>query len=420
MNKGTSGKHLSRTIVAHLGARLHYGVAEALNNKGMLGHLFTDLYLSRNSNLYRLFTELKQFNSFNLLNKAMQRSSSIDSNMVTTFPLLGLRYWRELRKNAGHTDIFLKYNREFGSKVADRLSSLNFNAVYGFTGSSLEIFLKAREMGAQLFLEQMSAPLATSQTVIAYEHERWPGWQRNMGSSWNLEEWRPREEKEWELADHIIVPSPYVEDQLSNYHLPDTSITRIPYAISLDHYLPKQKKFNGTRKLRVLYVGDLRLLKGTPYLLQAIDKVGNDRVELTCVGNNFLEEAKLAPYRDKVHFTGPLPRSEVARWYEWADVMVMPSLCEGSAAVTYEAKVSGLPVIATFNSGAWLEDGFDGIPIPVRSSDGIAEALERFLHSPNMVEEMSGNAIDKRYRFGRQRYQENLHKVINENTPVVQ
>ena len=64
-----------------------------------------------------------------------------------------------------------------------------------------------------------------------------------------------------------------------------------------------------------------------------------------------------------IHLVGAVPRSQVVPHFEWADVFFMPSVCEGSATVTYEALMSGLPVIATPNPGSVVIDGVNGFTL---------------------------------------------------------
>ena len=397
--------------VAHLGARLHYGVATMLYEEGLLEKLYTDIHISTKERWYQLLRKWAAQSDIPKLQQLMQRSSAIPAHYVKSYPLIGFEYWRALQK-LNNTSVFLKYNKKFGNRVAREIANQKPGWIYGFTGSSLEIFRKATENGWGTLLEQMSAPIKTSQRIITNEHENWPGWQENRGTLWDVNKWQPREKQEWELSTQIIAPSHYIEDQLVNSGICPKSIEKIPYAVSLDDYPVRLRTFDRSRPLRVLYSGSIRLLKGSPYLLNATRPFDKNQVEWTMVGNNELAEEKIRPFTDKVNFTGQIPRSEVADWYRWADVLVMPSLCEGSSAVTYEAKVSGLPVIATFNSGAWINHEEDGLTIPIRSSDAIIQAVNYFLERPGRVAEMSKAAIERRKQFGWQAYRKRLAAMI--------
>ena len=60
-----------------------------------------------------------------------------------------------------------------------------------------------------------------------------------------------------------------------------------------------------------------------------------------------------------------------------ADVFVFPSLFEGSAVVTYEAMACGLPCIVTAEAGSVVRHGRDGLIVPARDIEALADAMER-------------------------------------------
>ena len=70
--------------------------------------------------------------------------------------------------------------------------------------------------------------------------------------------------------------------------------------------------------------------------------------------------------------------------YAWANVFVLPSICEGSAMVTYEALSWGLPIITTYNTGSIVRDNIDGFIVPIRDSQAIANKLMHLYHNPSM------------------------------------
>src|SRR5262249_12845552 len=93
-----------------------------------------------------------------------------------------------------------------------------------------------------------------------------------------------------------------------------------------------------------------------------------------------------------VQFTGPIPRLEIIGQYAWADVFLLPSICEGSATVTYEALAAGLPVITTANTGSRVRAGTDGLGVPMRDVDAIVTSLQLLNDDRGRLSEMSGNA----------------------------
>ncbi|MGY8954541.1 MAG: glycosyltransferase, partial [Flavobacteriales bacterium] len=81
---------------------------------------------------------------------------------------------------------------------------------------------------------------------------------------------------------------------------------------------------------------------------------------ITAVGPFDVNDYALKEISKYIHLTGPLSRSHVQEYYMNADVFVLPSLCEGSATVIYEAMSFGLPIITTNNSGSIIENGNEG------------------------------------------------------------
>ena len=400
-----------KLIVAHLGARLHYAVAELMHRKGFLHHFYTDTFLPADGIGTRMMERVPERFMPGPLRKLKTRTAKIPSSQTTAFQQLGLAYQRALR-NHPSTDTFLSFNRQFGKMVASDDHFRDGNMVYGFTGSSLEIFRAAKAEGMTCILEQMSAPVATSTRVIEDEMARWPGWQEEVRTTWDLEQWSPREAEEWELADVIIAPSAYVAEQLEQAGVDSAKVQTIPFAVSADRFQGSQRSFDGSRPLRVLYIGALRLLKGTPYLLEGLAALPPERVASVVIGQNHLAPQKLEPYRQHIEIKGQIPRSELADYYKWADLFVMPSLCEGSATVNYEARASGLPVVATFTSGTWIEHGREGLIIPSRDAEAITHAISSFLTEPQQIAEMSEANLVNRSDYTWEAYEQRLAELV--------
>jgi glycosyltransferase involved in cell wall biosynthesis len=133
-------------------------------------------------------------------------------------------------------------------------------------------------------------------------------------------------------------------------------------------------------------VGLVGLRKGIPYLLEAL-RILENKIPFTCkiAGTIGIRQDKINDYQNLCEFLGQVPRTETTQLYQWADVFVLPSICEGSAMVTYEALMFGLPVITTYNAGSIVRDGVDGFIVPIRDAQAIADSLIKiFQDSPRV------------------------------------
>ena len=129
----------------------------------------------------------------------------------------------------------------------------------------------------------------------------------------------------------------------------------VPYGICAPSPAPRENRVS--RSLRVLIVGAVGLRKGAPYVLAAA-KLLKGKAEFRMAGQLDISAYGQESLREHVTLLGAVPRSEIQKQFAWADVFLLPSICEGSATVCYEALAYGLPVITTRNAGSvvrrWL------------------------------------------------------------------
>lgn len=399
-----------QVIVAHLGARMHYAVPLLLHQEGLLGHLFTDTYVGKGSWLYPIFQHLPAELHRGVIMRLAQRMIALPAEKVSSFNLWGLRYWTAWRR--GSAQAIRSLTQAFGEKVAASPHMSTATLVYGFAGASLELLHAAKLRGLPTIIEQMSVPLPKYYSVLKTEAARWPGWSLKEYKPRHDPAWFSREANERDLADILIAPSNYVQSTLVADGVPPDKIVTIPYAVSPTAYPGREHNYDGSRPLRVLFVGTVNLGKGIPYLLEALRELGPGLVEAKLVGGIALRPDKLMAYGDVIQAIGRIPRMEVKMHYDWADIFVLPSLCEGSATVTYEARACGLPVVATPNTGAWIEDGQDGLVVPSRDVQSLVGALKEFIKQPTLVRKMSRIALQRTPDFSWNAYQQRLATLV--------
>ncbi|HEX3033963.1 MAG TPA: glycosyltransferase [Thermodesulfobacteriota bacterium] len=150
--------------------------------------------------------------------------------------------------------------------------------------------------------------------------------------------------------------------------------------------------FNNRKEPVVGALGRMVELKGFKYLFEAI-KIVNDEgipVRLLMIGKGeLLEELRTQAERlgikDRVEFLGFVenPFAYLAR----CDLFVLSSLYEGLPSTLIEAMALGLPVISTrcpTGPEEIIEDGKNGLLVPVADSKAIAEAIVRVLRDKDL------------------------------------
>jgi glycosyltransferase involved in cell wall biosynthesis len=98
-------------------------------------------------------------------------------------------------------------------------------------------------------------------------------------------------------------------------------------------------------------------------------------------------------------------------------VFLLPSLCEGSATAIYEALSASLPVICTPNCGSVVRDGVDGIIVPIRNAEAIAEAVLRLADDPALRRQMAENAGQRAAAFDFDSYGRSLLAALEIGKP---
>jgi glycosyltransferase involved in cell wall biosynthesis len=124
--------------------------------------------------------------------------------------------------------------------------------------------------------------------------------------------------------------------------------------------------------------------KGLPLLLEAVEKVDDERVQLLVVGgrpalvNHFRRQANGLGIGDRVRFVGM--QTDVRPFLHASDVFVLPSAYEAFPLVALEAAAAGLPLLVTALHGVeeYIRQGRNGYVVE-RESAAIAEGIATFV-----------------------------------------
>jgi starch synthase len=264
------------------------------------------------------------------------------------------------------------------------------DTVIGQYGGCLATFGRARVLAGRTVLDYPIARVEYGQEILREEALRRPEFADSMRGGEVPERRLQRMAKEVQISDTIIVGSRLAAQSFEGIVAPDR-VHIVPYGVDTSAFRPAgERRPDGP--LRVLFAGTLTQRKGLAYVLDAMRLLDPAKFELTLVGPLLGSGSGLRRYEGSfTHLTGVRPQ-DMPAVHRAADVLVLPSLLEGSALVVLEAMASALPVIVTENAGAdAVRDGIDGYIVPVRSPEAIAARLEA-LASPALRLKMGAAA----------------------------
>lgn len=187
-----------------------------------------------------------------------------------------------------------------------------------------------------------------------------------------------------------------IEANLIREGVPKEKITRIPNGIEI----PQQYKQHTAAGTMVLFVGNLyqQPAKGVDILLRAWKIVSAEipGTVLQVVGDGDLDAynayAQQSGIQHSVQFLGR--QQQVQQYYDAASVFVLPSRREGMSNALIEAMAYGLPCIASTVSGSvdLIEDGVNGILVPVADVTALAQSIIHVLRNPELAAKMGQQA----------------------------
>ena len=404
-------------VVAHLGARMHYAVPRMLHDAGMLSRFYTDICGNKGwPRVLRLIppslrpTALKR-----LLGRLPQ---GLPLAKIRTFNVFGFRSaWQRARARDPRAILAagLWAGKEFGRRIVED-GLHDADAVYTYNSEALEILTYARQHGIRAVLEQTIAPPEVVDELLSTEHERFPGWEEARSKNDLLPENCERHRAERELAELIVCGSEFVRESVAACGGPRDRCVVVPYGLNWPE-APQIRRQPHTGPLRVLTAGAVGLRKGSPYVLEAA-KLLKGRAHFRLAGPLGISATAQQQLREHLELLGPVPRSEMREQFAWADVFLLPSICEGSATATYEALACGLPVICTPNTGSIVRSGEDGFIVPMRDVQAIVTSLECLLEDRDRLNAMSARAQQRWSEISLEAYQSRLLRALADNTQV--
>jgi glycosyltransferase involved in cell wall biosynthesis len=168
--------------------------------------------------------------------------------------------------------------------------------------------------------------------------------------------------------------------------------------------------------------------KGNRYLVDAAPSVlaAHPAVRFFVIGEGELQQTLEAQARtlglgDRFVFTGFT--RDVAKALSALDIVVFPSLAEGTPLTAFETLAMGKPIVATDADGLVdvLTNHIDALVVPKANADALARAINELLASPDLAERLTIEARNTGARYDIAvfvRKMERLYELLHDTSRV--
>ncbi len=240
--------------------------------------------------------------------------------------------------------------------VARRLEKLagQIDIVHTWPLGARETLKTAARLGIPTVLERCNAHTGFAMEVVQKECDRLgitlpPDHEHAFNAVKLL-----KEEEEYDLSDRLLCPSDFVVKTFLDRGYPAAKLARHQYGFDEKTFHPGSEPRQAKRGLTMLFVGVCAVRKGVHYALDAWLKSPASKDGTFLIAGEFLPDyaEKLAPMLSHPSVRVLGHRNDVPELMRESDVLVLPTLEEGSALVTSEARGSGCVLVVSEAAGA--------------------------------------------------------------------
>jgi len=384
---------------------------KAFNEANMLDSFHTSI-ATFDGTIYEKLSLLKALNDFN-----RRRFDEKIKTVTYTYPSkelgrliaskFNLKYFIEHEKGKYSIDSVYNYIDYCVSKKLKKKGTVQ--GVYCYEDCAINTFKIAKENGVNCFYDLPSGYWRRGRKLLKELHKIRPDWSNTLSGLKDSEAKLNRKDTELLLADQIIVASSFTAQTLIDFPEKLSKIKVIPYGFP-ETTTSKKYDYDGNRPLKLLFVGNLSLLKGIANVLEAVENF-KEHICLTIVGRKTTDDCKpLNEGLKKHHWIPSLNHASILELMRNSDVLIFPSLSEGFGLVITEAMSQGTPVITTNSTGGkdFIINNKNGWIVETDSTNSIVSVISELLNTPDKVACVGMEAIKTAASRTWQDYQKDL------------
>ena len=282
----------------------------------------------------------------------------------------------------------------FQNSIKGSLKNLNSDLVIGWAGHTLSV----AEVCA---VKQIPFLLERGSTHIRWQRERLKIAYKNAGLPENdaevpSEKYVVAQEKEYELANRIHVPTPLCLRSFEKYCSFDVSkkirITR--YGFNFPSVNQRRKNLTRSDTIKFLFAGTLSVRKGFFDYCTISKKVTAMDASFTAVGRHDNDTKKITEkFEPNILIKTSQSKEELFTLYYQHDVLIICSYEEGLSMIIPEALSQGMIIIGTSDSGLdeYITNGVNGFILNAGNIDEFLDIIFALLKDPDVINKMRDN-----------------------------
>jgi glycosyltransferase involved in cell wall biosynthesis len=270
-----------------------------------------------------------------------------------------------------------------------------FDVVHAWPGGGERTLRAARARGVPGFLERPNAHTAFAFDAVTRECERL-GMRLAASNPHAFDAVKlAREEREFAAAQALLCPSDFVASTHAARGEPEERLLRHRYGYDPRQFSPPVERA-ARDGLVVTFLGRLEPRKGVHHAIEAWRRSGLGHYDNRLVLCGRMEpgyDAVLAPLLDQpgVELRGHV--ADPAALLRDSDALVLPSLEEGSALVTYEARACGAVLVVSDRAGACAQHGHDALVHAAGDVDALAMHLRALADQPGLLGTLRAHSL---------------------------
>jgi glycosyltransferase involved in cell wall biosynthesis len=203
------------------------------------------------------------------------------------------------------------------------------------------------------------------------------------------------EEQEYQLADKLLCPSDFVARTFLDRGFPPDKLMRHQYGFDHKVYHPGSVERPSGQGLTMLFVGGCAPRKGLHFALDAWLKSPAHKNGTFLIAGTFLPAYQELLSSQLSHPSVKIlgERNDVADLMQKSDVLVLPSIEEGSALVTSEARGSGCVLLVSEAAGAICRHMENALVHQVGAVDVLAQQITLLSENRGFLEKLRAASL---------------------------